>query len=73
MLADYIMLSPFLSNIPVRGAVNVLALALGLHVVGLGLATDSRGMDYINDPIDEFDHRFLSFSRRLAMIPYFPH
>ena len=29
MLADYIMLSPFLSNIPVRGAVNVLALALG--------------------------------------------
>lgn len=75
MLADYIMLSPFLSNIPVRGAVNVLALALalGLHVVGLELTTDSRGMDCIDDLIDEFDPRFLSFSRHLAVIPYFPH
>ena len=50
---------------------NVLALALGLHVVGLGLTTDSRG--YIDDLIDESDPRFLSFSRRLAVIPYFPH
>jgi len=73
MLADYIMLSPFLSNLPVRGAVNVLALALGLHVVGLGLTTGSRGMDYIDDLIDEFDPRFLSFSRRLPVIPYSPH
>lgn len=64
------MLSPFLSNLPVRGGVNVLALALGLHVVGLGLTT---GMGCIDDLIDESDPRFLSFSRRLAVIPYFPH
>lgn len=58
---------------PVRGGANVLALALGLHVVGLGLTTDSRGMGYIDDLIDESDPRFLSFSRRLAVISYFPH
>ena len=52
---------------------NVLALALGLHVVGLGLTTDSRGMGYTDDLIDESDSCFLSFSRRLAVIPYFPH
>ena len=56
---------------PVRGGANVLALALGLHVVGLGLTTDSRG--YIDDLIDESDPRFLSFSRRLVVIPYIPH
>jgi hypothetical protein len=39
----------------------------------LGLTTDSRGMDYIDDLIDEFDPRFLSFSRRLAVVPYFPY
>ena len=56
------MLSPLLSNLPVRGGVNVLALALGLHAVGLGLTTDSRGMGYIDSLIDESDPRFLSFS-----------
>lgn len=34
------------------------SLALGLHIVGLGLTTDSRGMDYIDDLIDEFDPVF---------------
>ena len=64
------MLSPLL---PVRGGANVLALALGLYVVGLELATTSRDMGYIDDLIDESDPRFLSFSRRLAVILYFPH